>query len=586
MLIRRAREHPFVVIVLIIAALYAAFQFTPSSYAIVLRAIGIADDGLVFGLAKPVRSDEWTIWTPYIQIAVNNGFARFDALSPYGEDLRNINALPLADWGLIFKPQLWAFFLLSPAAAFSLMYAILLAACLIGWYRLALELGFDKVVAVIFSLSIFALPYVQLWWTTTGPLIAFLPWLLLVFLLPMPSYLRIGLIAWGTSTLLLSMFYVPFVATLLFGAGLSIIAMRPDTLRIARLVPSLAGAVIGAALVLLYLWEPIKIMAETVYPGQRGNVPGGLLPNSFLLGYLFPHVLSTKWAALYWNDLEIGTGGSYALLLCLVFLNARRLRDVIVANTAEDRTTRWMLSVLAAGILLIVAWWMLPIPSRIAAPLFWNAIPPQRLAFAAGLLAHLAAFVLILRVGAVASLPRLALAIGLILAVAIYSKFKIFSPEPRALKYDLAILPMLLIAYFVARHGTLDWGRRLLLCGAVSNALVFVPYNPLQKAGPIFAKHDTPMLRALAAKQAAHPKQWLVAREFMGAVSTGLGFRSVEHTLIAPRLAFFRERFPDLPPDQFNQIFNRYAFIVLDPAVTTPTVPQNDVILVPFAAFE
>jgi hypothetical protein len=159
---RRLREHPFVVIVLVIAALYAAFQLTPSSYEIALRAIGIADDGLVFGPAKPVRSDEWAIWTPYFQIAVNNGFARIDALSPYAEDLRNVNALPLADWGLIFKPHLWSFFLLPPAAAFSLMYAILLAACLTGWYWLALALRFDKLVAAIFSLTIFALPYVQL----------------------------------------------------------------------------------------------------------------------------------------------------------------------------------------------------------------------------------------------------------------------------------------------------------------------------------------------------------------------------------------------------------------------------------------
>jgi hypothetical protein len=582
-------RHPFIGIVLIFAALYAALQFTPSSYAIVLHAIGISDDGLVFGLAKPVRSDEWAIWTPYVQIAVNNGFARVDTLSPYGEDLRNFNALPLADWGLVFKPQLWAFFLLSPAAAFSLMFAILLAACLTGWYRLALELGFDKVVASIFSLSIFALPYVQLWWTSTGPLIAFLPWLLLAHLLPMPFYLRIAAVAWCTATFLLSHFYVPFVATLIFGAGLTVIAMRPDTLRIARLIPSLAGAAIGVAFVLIYLWEPIRIMADTVYPGQRTNVPGGLLPNSFLLAYLFPHFLSSKWDALYWNDLEIGTGGSYTLLFCLVFLNFRRLRDVMVARIAEDRATRWMLLILSAGILLIVMWWLLPIPSRLATPLFWNATAPQRLAFAAGLLAHVVAFILVLRVGAVASLSRVVLAIGLILAVTFVSKFKMFPPDTRALKYDLAILPLLLLAYF-ARNATFDWGPRLLLCGAVSNALVFVPFNPLQKAGPIFAKHDTPPLRALAAKQAVHPKQWLVTRDLdgalHGAVLVGLGFRSIQHTLIAPQLAFFRERFPDLPRDQFNQIFNRYAFIILDPAVTAPTVPQNDVILVPPAAFD
>jgi hypothetical protein len=91
----------------------------------------------------------------------------------------------------------------------------------------------------------------------------------------MPPYLRVAVIAWGTATFLLSHLYVPFVATLVFGAGLIVIALRPDTLRTARLVPSLAGAAIGASFVLLYLWEPIRIMVDTVYPGQRTNLPRG-----------------------------------------------------------------------------------------------------------------------------------------------------------------------------------------------------------------------------------------------------------------------------------------------------------------------
>jgi hypothetical protein len=131
-----------------------------------------------------------------------------------------------------------------------------------------------------------------------------------------------------------------------------------------------------------------------------------------------------------------------------------------------------------------------------------------------------------------------------------------------------------------------NWGPGLLLSAALSNALVYVPFNPLQQAGPIFAAHDTPLLRTLRAKQAAHPRQWLVDQRLTGAVAPGLGFRSVQHTLLAPQLAFFRERFPDIPPDQFNTIFNRTAHIVLDGTITTPSLLQTDVVRVPFAPFE
>jgi hypothetical protein len=580
------RVDPFVAGVLLLAGLYSVFQLTPSSYALVLKSIGASNSGLLFGDAHPVRSDEWLLFTPYTQMAVNNGFARLNALSLYGEDLRNFNALPLADWALVFKPQMWAFWLLSPAAAFSLMFAIILAACLAGWYLLGRELGFTKGIAAVFSLSIFALPYVQLWWTTTGPLIAFLPWLVLMLLWPMPFWVRVPATAWMTAAFLLSHFYVPFIPSLLLAAGAIVVAFRSRDLKIRRLVPALIGAIAGVALVAVYLREPIQIMAATVYPGHRAGVSGGELPGSFVFAQLFPHFISAKWTGFYINDLESGTGGSYALLFAVVFLDYRRMRTVMFAQAADDRATRWMLAVLGVALLAIMAWWLLPLPSWLGMVFLWNAIANQRLAFAAGLLAHVTAFALLLRVGAVSSVPRVALAAALVIVGAIISKFVLFDPATpfRAIKYDLLILPLLFAAY--AMRSSSSWGRGLLLCGALSNALVFVPFNPLQKAGPIFAPPDTPLLRTLRAKQAAHPRLWLVDQTLSGAIAPGLGFRSVQHVLLVPQLAFFRARFPDLAPEQFNTIFNRSAHIVLDKTITVPHLQQTDVIRVPFAPFE
>ena len=67
---------------MIIAALYAIFQLTPSSYALALQMVGVTDTGLLFGLPQLVRSDEWALWTLYVQIAVNNDFARIEHISP------------------------------------------------------------------------------------------------------------------------------------------------------------------------------------------------------------------------------------------------------------------------------------------------------------------------------------------------------------------------------------------------------------------------------------------------------------------------------------------------------------------------
>src|SRR5436305_9633953 len=80
-------------------ALYSAFAFSPSSYAITMRLIKAPASGIVIGEPRPIRSDEWAVWTPYMQATVRNHFQRINNTSFYREDLRNINALPLLDWG-------------------------------------------------------------------------------------------------------------------------------------------------------------------------------------------------------------------------------------------------------------------------------------------------------------------------------------------------------------------------------------------------------------------------------------------------------------------------------------------------------
>jgi hypothetical protein len=583
-------RYGFPAAVLICAALYAALQLTPSSYTLVLHLIGVSDTGLVFGMPQEGRSDEWAIWTPYFQIAVQNGFARIEHISPYEADLRNFNCLPLWDWALIFKPQMWAFFVMPPAPAFSLMFAILFAACLIGWYLLGRAFRFPDLAAAIFAVAMFSLQYVQLWWTTTGPLIAFFPWLLLVCIVPMPAWLRVPLIVWITGTFLLSHFYMIVIGALAFAGAISIVALRPDVVRIPRIVICMIGGAIGFGLVVFYLWGPFQIMANTVYPGHRNDVPGGIMPWSWMLSYLFPHFVTAKWEPYYWNDHEIANGGSYALLFALIFVSFGRLRDVIAARTDEDRATRWALGVLGIGVLVILAWWALPIPAKWATPLFWNTSAPQRLSAAMGMLAHLMAFLLLLRVGAVPSLLRVAIVIALIAGATYYSKFVLFDANPRALKYDLLIVPLLLAGFWLSRlqlrRGVQSFGYALLLAGALSNSLVFMPFNPMQRAGPIFAKQDSPLLRDLRAKQEANPHKWLVANFVPGANAAGLGFRSIRHVTITPQVEFFRKVFPDMPADKLNFYFNRFAHIIPDANLTEPRVSNNLVVEVPEKAFE
>ena len=124
-------------LIVLLGLALTALAWTPSSYGVVLRQLGAPEAGLIWGEPQEIRSDEYAVWTPLVQATTRNSGARHNATSPYGEDLRNFNALPLWDWALPLKPAMWGFYgPLDPARAFAWSWALPLVAFLLGWERL------------------------------------------------------------------------------------------------------------------------------------------------------------------------------------------------------------------------------------------------------------------------------------------------------------------------------------------------------------------------------------------------------------------------------------------------------------------
>ena len=72
----------FTIVVLLLAAVYFSMAWTPSSYGRALDYVGASGLGLALGEPRHIRSDEWTLGTPYVQLAVNNEFRRLNTPSP------------------------------------------------------------------------------------------------------------------------------------------------------------------------------------------------------------------------------------------------------------------------------------------------------------------------------------------------------------------------------------------------------------------------------------------------------------------------------------------------------------------------
>ena len=128
-----SKQNGFEIFLFLIFLVYVGLCLTPSSYGLVLNMFGHAGEGLLWGHPRSIRSDEWAVWTPYFQSVVNNDFGRFNQLSMYGEDFRGFSALPIKDWGLLFKPLMWPFLMFPPAYAFSMHHGLIILVFIIGW---------------------------------------------------------------------------------------------------------------------------------------------------------------------------------------------------------------------------------------------------------------------------------------------------------------------------------------------------------------------------------------------------------------------------------------------------------------------
>jgi hypothetical protein len=379
----------FLSAVLLAGFIYVCFGWTPSSYGSLLDQLQAPQAGPVAGSPRGIRSDEWAVATPYFQAAVRNRFRRVNDSSFYHEDLRNFYALPLADWSLVFKPELWAFFVFPPATAFSIYFALFMCGFLAGYYLLFRRLGIPNLLAAAASVMMFFSGFTQFWWTTYGPLIAALPWILLIVFQPIRWWRKALLCAWAFPAFVLSHAYPTLLLTFVWCALLLILAVRPSLLRSPGEIAAISlGVLVAAAVVYTYYVEVIPIMRNTVYPGHRVGVPG-TTSIAAVISQVFPFFafrLADYQNLTGPNICEIGVVSSFLPLLTLCLMRYRSLRNHL--NILKT------LLILLGAFIAITLWEVAPVPEWIGRMLLWNTGPAQRWLFTSGLLLTLASLLI------------------------------------------------------------------------------------------------------------------------------------------------------------------------------------------------
>lgn len=570
-------------IIAVLCMLYVGFALTPSSYAMASQYLGLPPIEPLLGKSRGIRMDEWMVYTPYVQIAVANDFGPTNAYSPYHETLRSFQALPLLDWGLAFKPYHWAFFVLPPANAYSFFFMFMAMAFLCGWGLFLRQLRLPPLAAVLIALTLYFSPYVQVWWTSNAGAFALAPWVAVAWLRIDTRVLRILASAYALAVWLMAIAYPPFIVSSLLAMAVLVLAFRRDALTLPRLVDAVLAGALALAVFLGYFHDAIEVIRNTVYPGQRESMGGGVSWIS-LLAHVFPNLMTRGFYPLpafdSSNACEIAVFGSLLPLFTAVLADWTQLGRWARAN-------RLSLALFAAGILPIAGWIFLPVPLIVGKLTGLSMVPPTRALLGFGLLLNIGCAIVLVHAGARLTRGRLLLLAALLLAGSL-AKFAFGAGSFARLHNTADAWPLLCVGVLAlaARRPRLAASPAMLVLAVATlgNLLINGLFNPVQSAQPIFAMDRSAVLQSMQARGARQAADGsLVVEGRYGALLSGIGIPAVNHTLYFPQLAYFRQRFPTMPEETFNHIFNRYHHVMVSD-VLEPRSMYDDLVEVPAAA--
>lgn len=291
-----AYRHRFVIGVLIVV-LCTALEISGSSVAAIGGYIGEnGTDGVLFGIPRAVRSDEWRVFTPFAFSQEYSGYASVSSvLRGTATDVTMVYAQPCWSFATLFRPFLWGYLVLGSTRGLAFFWsARLVALFLVNETFAQLLFGKDRRVSVAFALLVSFGGVVQWWFAVNGTaeLFVFGELLVIAFDWLIRSdrnnrWGRLGLsvaIAWLCVCFVMIMY--PAWQVVLFWVFFALGVARAvsyvndgNTVKdlFIQLRPMLFSILLmGVASVacMVPALDVIKSVGETVYPGKRSDLGG------------------------------------------------------------------------------------------------------------------------------------------------------------------------------------------------------------------------------------------------------------------------------------------------------------------------
>ena len=556
-------------------------------------------DGLIAGTPRAIRSDEFLLQTPNAISSVAQGLPANAWIG-----LNNADQAVAAgggatlDWSTLFIPQDWGYVLLGASRGLAVYWWWPFAVSLWGFFGLFGILTRRPLLSAGLAVAATFTPYTG-WWLpsyTVGHAAVAAAAVLGAWMVRRTSWaILLSVIAGWSGAVFALTLYPPWQVSLALviaalGVGF-VLDRRIPWRRVAWTTGAALTVTAGVALVwMLQHSQTIATVSSTYYPGQRKTVAGTGSLETFLSAPLNFWMVGDAGTSLGAD----GRVGPYANLsesssswfpLPVIALAILGVGFIIVRAVRQRRIARpnlgvqsdllndsvtvrsepvWMLSLLSAVILVLLAWTLLPMPDWFGVVTQLQRVQPSRTSLALG-------FAAIMLVAVATTVQRRPTVWGwpwLLAASVLTAVITVWSAE--RLPWDTSLVSMKLVAVSGLALGVLFamllGSLRPSLAGVLLAIFAFVswaPINPLQHGlAPLTNNALVKELQVVTA-ESDNPRTMVFGDFFTVAKVRSAGLESVSGATAYPDVALMTA----LAPDQ-EKLWNNYAQYRWIPAAT------------------
>ncbi|MFT2816933.1 hypothetical protein [Leifsonia sp. A12D58] len=575
----------------VLVAFIALVGFDVSGSSIAVFSSQQEADGLLAGTPRGIRSDEFLLQTPNAISSVEQGLPANAWIG-----LNNVDQSvaagggPTHDWGAVFSPQEWGYLFLGASRGVSFAWWWPSAIALWGCFALFGILTRRPLLSTGLAIAATFTPYAG-WWQqpslTLGHAAFAAAAVLGAWLVRRTSWaIGLSVLAGLSGAVFALTLYPPWqvsIALVIVALGVGFFLDRRIPWRRVAWTAGVAVLATGGVAIawMLQHQSAIQSVANTYYPGQRKTVAGtgsleALLsaPLNFWMvgdagaslgadGRVGPYANLSE-SASSWLPLPVIALGIVGAVFLVVGTVRRRRHprtdlelsaEVLTSSVTRSSEPVWMLSLLSAVILLLLAWMLLPLPEWVGQVTQLQRVQPSRTPLALGF----AAIMMVAVATTVQRRPRVWGWPWLLGASLLTAVVTVWSAE--RLPWDTALVSMKVVALsglvLGALFAMLLGSRKPVVASVLLGIFAFVSWvqiNPVQQG--IAPLADDSLVRELHAVtgESDNPRTMVFGDFFTVAKVRSAGQQSISGTTPYPDADLMNA----LAPEQ-EELWNNYA---------------------------